>query len=381
MMIPTSLYIHIPWCIKKCPYCDFNSHKKVTDIDEMQYITCLMEDFTIDWQKHKRNRLHSIFIGGGTPSLFSPEAYELLLTNLKTIIDFPLDMEITLEANPGTLDSGRFKAYRQLGINRLSIGVQSFNDAYLKKLGRIHDANAACKAIETAQNVGFERINIDLMYGLPGQTVADAMKDLSQAAVFNTEHLSWYELTIEPNTVFYKKPPVQPSEKTFIDIEQKGRLFLQEKGFKRYEISAYAKDQKFSQHNLNYWTFGDYYGIGAGAHAKLSSSMTGIHRLSKLRMPASYITHETGFIASNTVVESSSDIIFEYMLNVCRLMEPIALDLFTQRTGLDKNLLLPGLVKAQEMGLVNIYGDFWQLSTKGQQYNNELVKLFLKNDY
>lgn len=381
MMIPTSLYIHIPWCIKKCPYCDFNSHKKTSDMNEMQYIECLLEDFTFDWQNNKRNQLYSIFIGGGTPSLFSPDAYDVLLTKLKKIIDFPPDMEITLEANPGTLDSGRFLAYRQLGINRLSIGVQSFKDKYLTKLGRIHDANTACLAIETAQKVGFNRINIDLMYGLPEQKVDDALYDLNQAVSFNTEHLSWYELTIEPNTVFYKKPPSQPCESTFIDIEQKGRLFLQEHGFRRYEISAYAKNGNKSQHNLNYWTFGDYYGIGAGAHAKLSSCVEGVHRLAKLRQPASYISHENGFIAEKRLVDCPSDIIFEYMLNVSRLIEPIAIDLFTQRTGLDNSLLMPGLKKASHMGLIDIHQDYWQLSAKGQQYNNELIKLFLENDY
>jgi putative oxygen-independent coproporphyrinogen III oxidase len=380
MMIPTSLYIHIPWCIKKCPYCDFNSHEKHSNIDEMHYVTCLVEDFVSDWQNHPCDTLHSIFIGGGTPSLFSPEAYECLLNKLKAFVNFAPNLEITLEANPGTMDSGRFAAYRQLGINRLSIGVQSFKDEYLKKLGRIHDAATACMAIETAQLVGFERINIDLMYGLPGQTTTDALCDLKQAVTFNTEHLSWYELTIEPNTVFYKKPPQQPSENTFIEIEQQGRLLLSDHGFNRYEISAYAKDKKSQcQHNLNYWTFGDYYGIGAGAHAKLTSNRTGgIQRLSKIRQPASYIAHQTGFIAQSQFVSNPADVVFEFMLNVGRLIEPIAINLFSLRTGLDLTFFMPGLKKAEQMGFVKIEDDCWQLSTKGQQYNNELVKLFLE---
>ena len=377
MAIPTSLYIHIPWCIKKCPYCDFNSHKKTSDVDEAKYISRLIDDFATDLKSYPRTQLYSIFVGGGTPSLFSPSAYDELFSQLRKMIDISKDIEITLEANPGAVDSGRFREYRALGINRLSIGVQSFDNRFLKTLGRVHDANMARNAIEMAQDAGFSRINIDLMYGLPGQSVTDALSDIKLAIDCQTEHLSWYELTIEPNTVFYKKPPVQPHEAVFDDIEKQGRALLAREGFERYEISAYSKAGRQSQHNLNYWLFGDYFGIGAGAHAKLTTQLGQMSRLAKIRQPNSYIDAKNGFIAEHKIISSSDDRLFEFMLNASRLLTPISFKLFTERTGLPSLMLMSGLQKAASLGLVNIEEEQWQITAKGQRFNNELIKQFL----
>lgn len=377
MTIPTSLYIHIPWCIKKCPYCDFNSHQVVGEMNESAYIKQLLHDFRLDLERFPREVLHTIFIGGGTPSLLSPKAYEDLFIGLKDLIGFEDDIEITLEANPGTVDVNRFKDYRTLGINRLSVGVQSFQDSYLKKLGRIHDANLAIKAIQIAQDVGFERINIDLMYGLPEQTVKDAIFDLETAINLNTEHLSWYELTIEPNTVFYKHPPKQPVESLFLDIEEQGRGLLQHAGLIRYEVSAYAKKDGQCRHNLNYWRFGDYLGIGAGAHGKLTLGPGNIIRTSKLRMPNSYLRANDSFIAEEKKIINPEDILFEFMLNSARLLQPISINWFKGVTGLDESSLISILQKAQMKGLVNLEPNQWCVTPRGIQFNNELVQLFL----
>ena len=372
----TGLYIHIPWCIKKCPYCDFNSHKSPKERPEAEYISQLLKDFEHDVALYPKDKIHSIFIGGGTPSLFSASAYEKLFNNLQKILPWDADIEITLEANPGTIDNHHFNEYRQVGINRLSIGVQSFQDRFLKVCGRIHDAKKAHIAIEKAYLAGFERLNIDLMYGLPGQSTDDAMLDLQTAIAAAPEHISWYELTIEPNTLFYKNPPIQPKEDVFIEMEVKGRELLDTKGWQRYEVSAYCKQNAYCQHNLNYWRYGDYYGIGAGAHSKLTSPSGKISRLAKHRMPQRYLQTQN-FIAETKVIDNPKDIMFEYMLNSCRLIQPHTFQHFEEQTQLPIQALEIYLKKAAQKDLVDLKPDFWSITHKGLQFNNEIIQLFL----
>ncbi|GAL08978.1 radical SAM family enzyme [Photobacterium aphoticum] len=271
---PLSLYIHIPWCVQKCPYCDFNSHALKTAIPELDYIDALIEDLEIDLAAYGLNEgqrpLHSIFIGGGTPSLISPEEIGRLLQAVQQRIPFSDDIEITMEANPGTVEAGRFDGYRAAGVNRISIGIQSFQDEKLTRLGRIHGRDEAIKAAERATAAGLDSFNIDLMHGLPDQSVDDALSDLKQAIALNPPHLSWYQLTIEPNTLFYSKPPTLPDDDDLWDIFEQGHQLLAEAGYVQYEISGYSKPGKQCRHNLNYWRFGDYLGIGCGAHGKVS---------------------------------------------------------------------------------------------------------------
>ena len=269
---PLALYIHIPWCIRKCPYCDFNSHKSPDSLPEQVYVDCLLNDLEHHLPEIWGRRLSSIFIGGGTPSLFSASSIDRLLSGIHARMGCISDMEITLEANPGTLEQGRFRDFRDAGINRLSIGVQSFNEQHLTQLGRIHDSSQACKAIESAVNAGFDNFNIDLMFGLPEQSIEQGLHDLQQALSYNSSHLSWYQLTIEPNTLFHSHPPNLPDDDRISELQDLGQQLLCEHDFNQYEISAYAKNKKYCRHNLNYWEFGDYLGIGAGAHGKISRS-------------------------------------------------------------------------------------------------------------
>lgn len=377
MSAPISLYIHIPWCIQKCPYCDFNSHQKNDVFNESRYVDCLLLDMQQDVERFQRKFIHSIFIGGGTPSLFSAKAYEQLFTGLNTLVSWSNEIEITLEANPGTFDQSRFHDYRALGINRLSIGVQSFQDDKLKTLGRIHDATAAIASIDAAKKANFEHINIDLMYGLPQQSVEDALHDLNMGLALQSDHLSWYELTIEPNTLFYKRPPTCPDEATMLAIETEGRALIKAHGFERYEISAYGKNGAKSQHNLNYWRFGDYYGIGAGAHAKITTQDGKVIRTAKRRQPSSYLAADGHFIAEENLIESASALSFEFMLNQARLLEPISFQHFETQTGLKRADLLEKLKHAQALELIDLDADGFQLSAKGICFSNELVQLFL----
>lgn len=373
----TGLYIHVPWCIKKCPYCDFNSHQKSSELPEIAYVDKLLQDFEIDFKHYPKASIQSIFIGGGTPSLLSAFAYEKLFEGIQKLIAWDQNIEITLEANPGTIDHNRFEDYKRIGINRLSIGVQSFQAEFLKKLGRIHDGRQAIQAIEKAHQAGFENINIDLMYGLPNQSPEQALLDLQIAIDCRPNHLSWYELTIEPNTVFYKHPPQQPHEDTFIEIEKVGRSFLQEHHFNRYEISAYGKQTTVCYHNLNYWLFGDYYGIGAGAHSKISIAPGKILRLAKIRMPKSYLEAQSEFCAESKIINCPQDLMFEFMLNSCRLLSPVRFDTFEKQTGLSIAYLLPYLKKANDLGFIRLDKHFWQITALGQQFNNEIIQLLL----
>jgi putative oxygen-independent coproporphyrinogen III oxidase len=374
-MLPLSLYIHVPWCIQKCPYCDFNSHKSPEHRPEQEYIQALLNDLDTDLARFPVGPVSSIFIGGGTPSLLSAEAYAELFNGLKTRLTFTEGIEITLEANPGTVEQGRFSAYRAIGINRLSLGIQSFNPKHLKALGRIHDDKQAHFAIESARNAGFTNLNLDIMHSLPNQTVEEGLDDLTKALSHTPEHISWYQLTIEPNTVFYKQRPTLPSEEVSCTLEEQGLLLLASHGFERYEISAYSKNNKPSQHNLNYWLFGDYLGIGAGAHGKLTTEGD-IFRTQKVRQPQSYLNPNKPFLAESTKL-TTKDLLFEFMLNATRLEAPIPYALFKERTYLEPALLHNKLQEAEQKGLITSTATHWQITPLGRRYTNDLQELFL----
>ena len=375
---PLSLYIHIPWCVRKCPYCDFNSHEAGSHIPEAEYINALLKDLEQDLHWVQGRAIKSIFFGGGTPSLLSAHAYETLFTGLSEKLSFSSDIEITLEANPGTFEADKFKAYRQLGINRLSMGIQSFQPEHLKKLGRIHDRAQALAAIETAINAGFSNFNLDLMHGLPDQTPEQALDDLNTALSFQPPHLSWYQLTIEPNTEFYKRPPVLPEDDTLWDIQEQGQERLAHAGLRQYEISAYSLPQQQAKHNINYWRFGDYLGIGAGAHGKITSTgpqgLT-ILRTRKTRLPKDYLNSEKRFLAGQDRI-LPEDTALECMMNALRLQEGIPVSDFEARTGMTLDSIRAPLNKALSLGLIECSTDI-RTSERGQQYLNELLALFL----
>lgn len=376
-MMPLSLYIHIPWCIRKCPYCDFNSHKSPEQLPEESYIEALIADLDQDLARHPGRMIQSIFIGGGTPSLLSATAYDKLLHQIKQRLSFTDTIEITLEANPGTIEHGRFADYRALGINRLSLGIQSFNPKHLRRLGRIHDDHQAHLAIEQAQQAGFSNFNLDIMHSLPEQTLSEALNDLQQALSHHPTHLSWYQLTIEPNTEFHKTKPVLPHDDLSADIEEAGFDLLHQHQFERYEISAFCKPTYQAQHNLNYWLFGDYFGIGAGAHGKLSTpTLDTIIRTQKHRQPKDYLNTNKPFLTNLTTLNPET-IRFEFMLNATRLEQIIPYDLFTERTGLAQGFLLPLLHLAQEQGLAQLYPLAWQVTPMGRRFTNDLQALFL----
>ncbi len=379
-MLPLSLYIHIPWCIRKCPYCDFNSHKTPDILPEDAYINALIADLKTDLLTFPKKNIESIFIGGGTPSLFLASSFDKLLSEINKLLNFADNIEITLEANPGTVEQKRFSDYRSLGINRLSLGIQSFNANKLKALGRIHDDNEAHNAIKTARKVGFDNINIDLMHSLPNQTIHEAIDDLQMGLNHEPEHLSWYQLTLEPNTVFYKKQPTLPSDDETVSIEEEGFNLLQNHNLNRYEISAFAKEGRQSRHNLNYWLFGDYFGIGAGAHGKLtSSSLEQIYRTRKHKQPKDYLNQDKSFISGNDKI-SSDELIFEFMLNTTRLQQAINNNLFFERTGLKFDNLLPKLHIAKTKGLITINDSCWQVTNLGRQFTNDLQEIFLPDN-
>ncbi|HDN27440.1 MAG TPA: radical SAM family heme chaperone HemW [Thioploca sp.] len=333
---PLSLYIHIPWCVRKCPYCDFNSHQIRGDIPENDYVAALLADLEQDLPRVWGRIVRSIFIGGGTPSVLSPEAIYNLLSGIRARLSVTADAEITLEANPGTVDSARFQGFREAGINRLSLGIQSFNDTALQRLGRIHGRIEAILTSEAALQAGFNNINLDLMFGLPTQTVDAALEDLRTAIAFQPSHLSWYQLTIEPNTRFYHQPPRLPDDDLVWEIQTAGQTYLAEQGYPQYEISAYAKPGYWCQHNLNYWKFGDYLGIGAGAHGKISDAALGtITRLSKQPHPHAYLqsAHSTAVIANCTTL-TVEQVSLEFMMNALRLFEGFTNQELTENTGL-----------------------------------------------
>lgn len=349
--LPLGLYVHFPWCIRKCPYCDFNSHEAGSAVPEDAYIDALLADLRHDIDCCAESRpLQSIFMGGGTPSLFGPEALERLLTGIRSLLPLTTDCEITLEANPGTFESDKFRAYRELGINRLSIGIQSFTDRHLRQLGRIHDAAAAIRAVELARQAGFDNFNLDFMFGLPGQSVAEALADLETAIALAPSHLSFYQLTLEPNTYFHKFPPSLPDDDRVFAIQAACQQLMAAHGYRQYEVSAYARTGYHCRHNLNYWRFGDYLGIGAGAHGKFSRQLPGnILRTAKLRHPQQYLARPT---AGSRGAVATEQLPLEFLMNHLRLVEGFAPADFSARTGLPLQALQPGLDACFSRGLL-----------------------------
>ncbi|RRV31291.1 radical SAM family heme chaperone HemW [Pseudomonas sp. o96-267] len=376
LLPPLALYIHIPWCVRKCPYCDFNSHAAGPTLPEEEYVDALLADLDIDLQHVHGRQLTSIFFGGGTPSLFSDRALGRLLEGVEQRVGFAPDIEITLEANPGTFEQAKFKGYRALGINRLSIGVQSFQEAKLKALGRIHDGDEAIRAADMARAAGFDNFNLDLMHGLPEQSIEDALFDLRTAISQGPTHLSWYQLTMEPNTVFWSQPPELPEDDLLWDIQEAGQALLAAEGYAQYEVSAYARPGKQARHNLNYWTFGDFLGIGAGAHAKLSTPAGHIQRTWKTRLPKDYLDPVKAFQAGERLLEAD-ELPFEFLMNVLRLTEGAPAELFSQRTGLPLQQLEQTRREAERQGLLQADPARLAATTKGQLFLNDLLQQFL----
>jgi len=372
--IPLSLYIHMPWCVQKCPYCDFNSHniKQAPAYDE--YINHLLADLRRDLALTNHRAIHSIFIGGGTPSLFSAKLINRLLTQIQTYIPFETGAEITIEANPNSADANHFKGYIEAGINRISIGVQSFQHDKLVKLGRIHNPDEAIKAAQLASKLNLRSFNLDLMHGLPNQSLPDALSDLKQAILLSPPHLSWYQLTIEPNTLFASKPPKLPDEELLWDIYQQGDKLLTDNGYVQYETSAYAKPGFMCQHNLNYWRFGDYIGIGCGAHGKLTQVDGKIIRTVKTKHPNGYLA---GRYLEKSYQVPDDELPFEFFMNQFRLFEQAPKIRFTQRTGLALNEIEQPIKQAIEKGYLTEDHDNWQLTKQGKLFLNSLLELFL----
>ncbi len=375
-LTPLAAYVHIPWCVRKCPYCDFNSHAAGASLPENAYVDALLEDLDADREQIQSRKLTSIFFGGGTPSLFSASALERILEGMGQRVGFADDIEITLEANPGTFEQAKFRDYRSLGINRLSIGVQSFQPAKLKALGRIHDGDEAIRAADMARAAGFDNFNLDLMHGLPEQSLEDALSDLRIAIAQQPTHLSWYQLTVEPNTEFWSKPPQLPEDETLWDIQEAGQALLAAHGYGQYETSAYAQPGRQARHNLNYWTFGDFLGLGAGAHGKWTAPNGEIRRHWKTRLPKDYLDPAKRFRAGHKQL-ALDELPFEFLMNVLRLTDGVPSLLFTQRTGLSLDLLADGRRDAEARGLLEPDPQRLVATHKGQLFLNDLLQLFL----
>ena len=398
---PLSLYVHLPWCVRKCPYCDFNSHEiKAGSFPEKEYVGAVIRDLEFSAARFHGREIISIFFGGGTPSVMSVDSMGSILEAVDANLALSSHAEITLEANPGTADSQRFTGYRRLGINRISLGVQSFSDDKLTGLGRIHNGSDAVSAIEIAAGAGFSNVNIDLMYGLPGQTVAGALSDLERAVTFEPEHISWYQLTIEPNTVFYAKPPSLPEDDEIWQMQTRGQDYLARRQYRQYEVSAwrrndraclrnlnppigrpppYDKNDHACLHNLNYWQFGDYIGIGAGAHGKITDqTATKIVRQSRLRIPASYIDKagSTSAIAGDKQL-TETDLILEFMLNALRLKDGVPWHYFEERTGLSPDSIHKQVEAAKNNGLLADDQEMIKATEKGARYLNDLLQYFM----
>lgn len=385
---PLSLYIHIPWCVRKCPYCDFNSHQadrfeEQGKLPEQAYLKQLLADLDVDLAYVAGRPIETVFIGGGTPSLMSADFYYQLFAALKSKLVFSPNAEITMEANPGTFEQDKFAHFRQAGINRLSIGIQSFQPNLLKTLGRIHNREEAIRAVDKSRLAGFDNINLDLMHGLPDQSVAMALEDLQLAIDLNPEHLSWYQLTIEPNTEFYRRPPTLPEDNTLWNIQDDGLALLEQQGYHQYEISANAKTGHQARHNLNYWRFGDYLGIGAGAHGKITLPNGDIFRTRKTRHPNHYLQHLPEALAIKEAIEND-DLPLEFMMNRLRLFEAFPLQDY-QRYAYQAvpDTLMQACQKAVKLGLLE--EELWQqgivqTSAKGKLFLNELLELFLDEE-
>jgi len=376
---PLTLYVHLPWCVRKCPYCDFNSHEAPDEIPAARYVDALIADLEQELPGVWGRPLEAIFIGGGTPSLFPPEQIDRLLARVRAYFNPAPDIEVTLEANPGTAEAARFAGFRDAGVNRLSLGVQSFDDSLLEGIGRIHGGAEARAAVEMALAAGFERINVDLMYALPGQTAAQAETDLAAALALAPGHVSWYQLTLEPNTVFWSRPPALPDEDTVAAIEEAGHGRLRAAGFERYEISAWARRPEFRcGHNLNYWRFGDYLGIGAGAHGKLTLATEGaIERRAKVRAPKGYLERAgTPQRIAQRHRLSAADAAFEFLLNALRLPAGFDGALLAERAAIPVAWLERPLREAEEQGLIERAGGTIRPTARGIDFHNNLLALF-----
>lgn len=372
--IPLSLYIHFPWCVKKCPYCDFNSHALQNDLPTQTYIDALIADFKLELdsrlRENDKRKIETIFMGGGTPSLFHAKDLEPLFEVI--LPHCAENVEITLEANPGTIERGQFRDYFQLGINRISLGVQSLNEKHLQKLGRIHNINEVEQSVAEIKSAGFQRFNLDLMHGLPDQSSADALADLEKAISLEPTHLSWYQLTIEPNTYFANHPPVLPNDDHLAEIEESGFAVLAGYGFERYEISAFARNQDYCRHNLNYWTFGDYIGIGAGAHGKLTIN-NHVIRTTKPKLPKSYLNTAQSQISQVT----DENLPFEFMMNAMRLANGFEKKIYTAQTGLALSMIQEEIYLAKSKGLLLETETHLKPSELGLRFLNDLLNQFL----
>lgn len=390
LLPPLALYIHIPWCIRKCPYCDFNSHEARTDMPEAEYVAALIHDLEQDQVLAQGRKITSIFFGGGTPSLFSAKAIGDILQAAERLIGFEPDIEITLEANPGTFEQEKFRGFRLAGVNRLSIGIQSFNQTQLQLLGRVHNRDEALRSADVARGAGFDNFNLDLMHGLPQQSVADALADLDQAIALAPSHLSWYQLTIEQNTAFYSAPPVLPEEDILVDIQDEGFQKLADAGYQQYEVSAYARDNRRARHNLNYWQFGDYLGIGAGAHGKITlPEKQAIVRQWKTRLPQHYLAahnkipaavggHLNSFNGGGEVLQPEA-LPLEFLMNALRLNDGVPGDIFQQRTGLTLAALQPQWQELVSKGLVNSDPAALQTTALGQRFLNTILASYIRD--
>jgi len=375
---PLSLYIHIPWCIEKCPYCDFNSHKLRGDIPEKEYLQALVDDLKTDIVYAQGREIDTIFIGGGTPSLISAQGIAWLLAEIENKIPFQENIEITLEANPGAIENSKIAEFHKAGISRFSFGVQSFQQPKLTKLGRIHGADEAKSAAKQATQSGVKTFNLDLMHGLPNQSLEDALFDLQTAIELQPTHLSWYQLTIEPNTQYFSHPPKLPEDELLWQIQEAGVKLLAENGYKQYEISGYSKQGFECLHNLNYWSFSDYIGIGCGAHGKLTLPLENkIIRTTKIKHPKGYLDNKRPFLDDSVAVEKE-DLAFEYMMNRLRLFAPIPFKEFEAYTGLSIETIAGPIQQAIDKKLLLKNSDHWLMTDLGHRYLNELLQLFIE---
>lgn len=376
---PLSLYIHFPWCERKCPYCDFNSHSLKNELPEQAYIHALLKDLEQELPSVWGRSVHSIFLGGGTPSLFSVAAIEQLLDGVRARLPLHPGAEITLEANPGSAEQERFSGYRKAGVNRLSIGIQSLDDRHLQALGRIHNSEQALGAAKSARQAGFDNFNLDLMYGLPGQETGEAIRDLGQLIDLQPPHISWYQLTLEPNTFFHAHPPKVPDDECKWEILQRGQELLQKHDYIQYEVSAYSREGHRCAHNLNYWKFGDYLGIGAGAHGKITDGANNcIYRYSRKKHPQDYLAAagtEDSIDTRRQLTEAET--VFEFTMNHLRLNQGFNLEEFENRCGLECPQILPLLEKAQRRGLLTLDDGIVKHSEHGWLFLDDLIELFL----
>jgi len=376
---PISLYVHLPWCVQKCPYCDFNSHAAGDAAPRSRYLDALLIDLDNEGDRAAGRPLESVFLGGGTPSLFDPDEIGRLLDGIRARFDVADAAEITMEANPGTVECGEPAGYRDAGVNRLSFGGQSFNDELLKKIGRIHSSQDIVRAVNNARMAGVDNVNIDLMHGLPGQSVSAAIEDVRAAISLEPAHISWYQLTLEPNTIFFARPPEDlPDDETVHEIQERGQALLADGGYRQYEVSAYARDDKTCRHNLNYWLFGDYLAVGAGAHGKVTDGC-GVRRYIKPANPLQYMkTIEARSENALSAPLARDDLIFEFMLNALRLTEGFSESVFCARTGLGAGELREAMREPGDKGLVARENDSrWRPTALGRRFLNDLQGEFL----